>query len=67
MTLFVAVTIIVNIIVYMVNYTRDLCNFFDYIILVLNILALASLVMILRKEKEIIHNCKKNRDEDRDM
>lgn len=67
MTVFVACVLIADIIVFMVNFTRDLCNIYDYILLGSNIIALIITSVLLEKEKRIIHKCKKNKDENRYM
>ena len=67
MTIFIACVLIADIIGFMVNYTRDLCDVYDYILLAGNVAALGITAFILHKEKKIIHKCKRDKDDNRYM
>lgn len=62
LTLFVACTIVVDILFFLQNNTRDLTNIWDFVIFGLNVVSLITLVLLLFKEKKIIHDCKKEKE-----
>lgn len=64
-TLFIALVILLNLLCFMQNHTRDLTSWFDFIVLASNILALISTMVLLFKEKQMIHQIKHEKDKEK--